>query len=362
MSGGPQLRIDWKPKLPEDADFAIGVIGAGFVAMDYHLPGYTKAGFRVLAVADLREEAALAAQKQFSIPKAFTDYRRILDMPEIDIVDILTPRAGRLQIVRDAAAAGKHIMSQKPLASTYAEARAMVEAAEAAGVRMGVHLHYHWLPAYRAAWVLLRQGYIGEPLLMSHRMIGNQDATYYEDPRRRWNAEIDDFLLVEWGAHQMDFLRFWAAQRPVRVFASTTRAPGQNFRSDMIATVVAEFAGGARGVLLMDQAQPASEGLMDFRIEGSAGAIVGSNFVQLAVARADETFRPVVLDIPAAFMEVVHLSYVGTMSEMFWALAEGRDPVSSARDNLDSVAMCEAAVVSACEGRAVDIAEVEQVS
>lgn len=360
MSSGPQLRIDWKPKLPEGADFAIGVIGAGFVAMDYHLPGYVKAGFRLLAVADLREEAALAAQKRFGIPHAFTDYRRILDMPEIDIVDILTPRSGRLQIVRDAAAAGKHIMSQKPLATTYAEAKAMVEAAEAAGVRMGVHLHYHWLPAYRAAWVLLRQGYIGQPLLMVHRMVGNQDAAYYEDPRRRWNAEIDDFLLVEWGAHQMDFLRFWAAQRPVRVFASTTRAPDQNFRSDMIAAVIAEFAGGARGVLLMDQVQRASEGLMDFRIEGSAGVIVGSNFAQLAVARPGEALRPVALDIPSAWIEMVNLTYVGTMSEMFWALVEGRDPVSSARDNLDTVAMCEAAVISAREGRAVEIAEIER--
>ncbi|MCX7599164.1 MAG: Gfo/Idh/MocA family oxidoreductase [Armatimonadetes bacterium] len=362
MSSAPQLRIDWKPKLPEKTDFGIGVIGAGFVAMDYHLPGYAKAGFRVVAVADVREEAALAAQSRFGIPHAFTDYRRILDLPEIDIVDILTPRPVRLQIVRDAAAAGKHIMSQKPLASTYAEAKAMVEATEASGVRMGVHLHYRWLPAYRGAWVLLRQAYIGQPLLMTHRMVGNQDAVYYEDPRRRWNAEIDDFLLVEWGAHQMDFLRFWAAQRPVRVFASTTRAVHQNFRSDMIATVVAEFAGGARGVLLMDQVQRASEGLMDFRIEGSAGAIVGSNFVQLAVARAGETLRPVALDIPPTFMEVVHLSYVGTMSEMFWALVEGRDPASSARDHLHTVAMCEAAVISAREGRAVEIAEVEQSS
>jgi len=359
MSIGPQLRIDWKPKLPEGADFGIGIIGAGFVAMDYHLPGYAKAGFRVLAVADLREEAALAAQNRFGIPHAFTDYRYILDMPEIDIVDILTPRAGRLQIVRDVAAAGKHIMSQKPLASTYAEARAMVEAAEAAGVRMGVHLHYRWLPAYRAAWVLLRQGYIGQPLLLSHRMVGNQDATYYEDARRRWNAEIEDFLLVEWGAHQLDFLRFWAAQRPLRIFASTTRAPDQNFRSDMIAAVIAEFAGGARGVLIMHQVQRASEGLMDFRIEGSAGGIAGSNFVHVAVARAGEPPRPVALDIPSVWMEMVNLSYVGTMSEMFWALVEGRDPVSSARDNLDSVAMCEAAVISAREGRAVDIAEIE---
>ncbi len=354
-----ELRVDWKPRLPKRKDVGIGVIGAGFVAMDYHLPGYVKAGFRVLAVADLREEAAKAAQDQFGIPEAFSDYRRILEMPEVEIVDILTPRAGRLQIVKDAAAAGKHIMSQKPLATTYAEARRMVEAAEAAGVRMGVHLHYRWLPAYRGAWILLRQNQIGQPLLMFHHMVGNQDTAYFSDERRRWNADLDDFLLVEWGAHQFDFLRFWAAQRPERVFASTTRAPDQHFRSDMLATAVVEFAGGVRGVLLMNQVERGPDGRMDFRIEGSAGVINGSSYVHLEVGRAGEGMRKVILGIPRVWMDMVNLTYVGTMSEMLWALEEDRDPTNSARDVLDSVAMCEAAVRSALERRPVDIGEIE---
>jgi predicted dehydrogenase len=354
-----QLVVDWKPTLPPDTDLGIGVIGAGFVAMDYHLPGYAAAGLRVAAVADLKEEAARAAAERFDIPHAFTDYQRMLELPEVDIVDVLTPRQGRLEIIEDVAAAGKHIMSQKPLSTTYAEGAAMVEAAEAAGVKLGVHLHYHWLPNYRAAWKLLRDGAIGEPLLLSHRMVGDQNVTYWNDPIRRWNASLDDFLLVEWGAHQLDFLRFWADQAPVRIFASTTRAADQNFESDMLGVLTVEFERGARGALLMTQVSRGADGMMDFRIEGSAGVIAGDEFVNLSVGRAGEGLTPVTLDIPDEWMEMVNLTYVGTMSELLWALAEDQDPTNSARDNLTSVAMCEAAVRSALEGRAVTIAEIE---
>jgi predicted dehydrogenase len=358
MSDTEELSVDWRPTLPDRADFGLGVIGAGFVATDYHLPGYVGAGLRVAAIADLREDAARAAAERFGIPVAVTDYRRLLDMPEVQIVDVLTPRKGRLDIVRDVAAAGKHIMSQKPLATTYAEAAAMVRAAADAGVRMGVHLHYRWLPAYRAAGLLLRDGAIGDPLLLSHRMVGDQDVVYWNTPQRQWNAFIDDFLLVEWGSHQLDFLRFWAGQRPARVFASTTRPPDQHFTSDMVAAVVVEFEAGARGMLLMDQVGRGGEGLMDFRLEGTAGMLRGDSFVHLSLGRAGEPMRPVNLDIPAEWMDMVNLTYVGTISEMLWALAENREPASNARDNLWSIAMYEAAVRSAREGRAVDIQEI----
>jgi predicted dehydrogenase len=160
---------------------------------------------------------------------------------------------------------------------------------------------------------------------------------------------------VEWGAHQLDFLRFWAGQRPVRVFASTTRAPDQNFRSDMVGAVVVDFDRGARGVLLMDQASRGPEGMMDFRIEGSEGVITGGGFVGISIGRAGGAMQPVTLDIPDDWMEMVNLTYVGTISEMLWALAEDREPTNSARDNLVSIAMHEAAVRSAAAGRAVEI-------
>jgi len=358
VSEDTELPVDWQPRLPDDLDVAIGVIGAGFAAMDYHLPGYAAAGLRVVAVADLDEAALSAAQERFGIERGFTDYRALLDLPGVDIVDILTPRTGRLEIVRDTAAAGKHIMSQKPLAGTYAEGAAMVRAAAEAGVRMGVHLHYHWLPAYRAARLLIARGIIGRPLLLFHHMVGDQDVAYWQEDRRRWNAFLDDFLLVEWGAHQLDFLRFWAGQAPTRVFASTTRAPDQHFRSDMIAAVTVEFEAGARGLLVMDQVSRGPDGIMAFRIEGSEGVLTGSGFVNLSFGRGGREMRPVALDVPAEWMRMVNLTYVGTMSEMLWALAEDREPTNSARDNLTSVALYEAAMRSAGEGRAVDLTEI----
>jgi len=350
--------IDCRPTLPDGLDVGIGVIGAGFVARDYHLPGYRQAGLRVASVADLKEDTARAVQEQFGIPHSCTDYHELLELPEVDVVDVLTPRAGRAQVVRDCAAAGKHIMSQKPFATTHAEGLAMVEAAEAAGVKLGVHLHYRWLPAYRAAWEALRSHIVGEPLLLSHAMVGDQDEAYWNWPERKWNAFVEDFLLVEWGAHQLDFLRFWADSSPTRVFATTTRPRDQHFVDDMIGSVTVEFEGGSRGQLLMTQASRGAEGVMEFRIEGSSGSIMGGGFVNLSIGRVGEEAQAVELLHAPDFMQMVNATYVGTMSDMLWAIAEDREPVNGARDHLASVAMCEAAVRSAAEGRAVDISEI----
>ena len=115
--------LDYLPKPYHAVDFGIGMIGAGGIAEIGHIPAYQKAGYHVLAVADVAEKRRQYAQQVLGLgqERVFADHRRLLDLPEIDIVDIALPHSSphKIPIVHDAIDAGKHVLVEKPLTMDY---------------------------------------------------------------------------------------------------------------------------------------------------------------------------------------------------------------------------------------------------
>ena len=144
---------DTRPALPRDPRrFGIGLIGFGGIAEYAHVPAYRKAGFRLAAVAS-RSAASLVRARALCGPELVHDnWRTLLELPAVDIADVTVPfDEDRLVIVAEAAARGKHILMQKPLAHSRAAAREMVRLAETAGVKLAVNQNARWCPAYRGA-------------------------------------------------------------------------------------------------------------------------------------------------------------------------------------------------------------------
>lgn len=113
----------------------VGIIGCGGIARGKHMPAIREHGdIEVVALCDLIEERAIAYKKKYDWPgaKIFTDYKELLK-EELDAVYVLTPNREHSSITIDALKAGKHVMCEKPMAKTSAEARAMLEAAKEAG-------------------------------------------------------------------------------------------------------------------------------------------------------------------------------------------------------------------------------------
>lgn len=99
----------------------VGIIGVGGIANGKHMPSLAKLpNVRMVAFCDLIEERARRGAQDFGVPgaKVFTDYRRLLDMDEIDVVHVLTTNDGHAPISIDALKAGKHVMCEKPMAKT----------------------------------------------------------------------------------------------------------------------------------------------------------------------------------------------------------------------------------------------------
>ena len=206
----------------------IGIIGTGIGAE--HIRAFQQApGAVVTAICSAQRERAEAVARQFSIPRATTDYRDLLDR-EVDAVVITTPPALHRRMALDAIAAGKHVFCEKPLAATLADAVVMRDAAEAAGIVHMVNHQTRFGATYREARRLMDAGYLGTPTLADARISLNP-ADYLRGPR--WStskagwfvdrAQGGGILAGSAGPHLFDLLRwYWGEVAAVTCTAAVT--------------------------------------------------------------------------------------------------------------------------------------------
>lgn len=362
------LRLDFRARLRAGIDpreFGIGLIGTGRIANQRQIPGYRNAGLHIASICDVKADILQGTQDLWGIERGFLDYRQLLDDKEVKIVDVLTNTFPRKQIVLDAIAAGKHVMSEKPFARSFADAREMVDAADRAGVLLAVHQPTRRYYPFAMAKALIDQGYIGEPFLFVDEMHGNQDRLYYENPVMRWHSQLDDHIHVEWGAHHFDVIRHLAGQTPASVHCLATRMPGQNFKSEMVCLYSVAFPGALRASLILNQVMQANFGGWTFRIDGAKGTI----YIPWVMDRLD-LYAASIGDTPYRFHWDGYESTVGIngiigghaadMVDLVNVAASGGIHPSSGRDNMDTVCTYLAAKRSAAEGRAVDPRELRE--
>lgn len=188
----------------------IGVIGVGFGAR-VHIPAYQKEGLEVVAVCSRRAERAEEAAARFEVPHVFTDHREMLAMDGLDAVAVVVPAHLHHDVTMDVLAARKHVICEKPFATTLADAWGMWQTAEAAGVTAMVAHEFRFSPARRYVKQLLDDGYIGRLhnvlITLTQAPRPGADARPF-DPSRD-TAEYGGGLLWSQGSHNVDCLRHW---------------------------------------------------------------------------------------------------------------------------------------------------------
>src|SRR4029453_17099771 len=131
------------------------MIGAGYFAQ-FQAEGWLRIpAAQIVAVVDAAPGKARSFAERFGIPRAYESVAEALDRERPDFVDIATRPQAHLELTRVAAQRGIHVICQKPMAPTWEDCLAMVEACEAAGVRLLIHENWRWQPGYREARRLL---------------------------------------------------------------------------------------------------------------------------------------------------------------------------------------------------------------
>ena len=172
----------------------------------------------------------------------------ILDEASIDAVAVLTPPNTHLDIVRRCAAAGKHVLLEKPLEITTARAEEMVLACRAAGVALGVVLQHRHKPAVERLAEIIRTGELGTPVGASAGVRLWRPQSYYDEPGRGTRARDGGGVLITQAIHTLDVLLSLAGDpSDVMAFAATT--PVHVMESEDIVCAAVRWRTGAYGVI-----------------------------------------------------------------------------------------------------------------
>ena len=143
----------------------VGIIGCGGIANGKHMPSLKKlSNVRMVAFCDIIPEKAEKAAKEFGTPdaKVYTDYKELLKDESIEVVHVLTPNREHADISIDALYAGKHVMCEKPMAKTAADALRMCEAAEATGKKLTIGYQSRYTANSMYAKEFIESGEMGE--------------------------------------------------------------------------------------------------------------------------------------------------------------------------------------------------------
>ncbi len=177
----------------------VGVIGAGGISRGAHLPNL-KRNPRVdlVAIADIDESKAKQAAEDFDIPSTFETYQDLIDNGGVDAVHVTTWPTAHAEPVIYAARAGKHILCEKPIAPTLEEADAMVEAADAAGVKFTMGYQHRFGTALPLVRRMIDDGVIGRPMGMTQVGVG---PSAHKVPWFLQKKFAGGGVLIDWGIY-----------------------------------------------------------------------------------------------------------------------------------------------------------------
>jgi len=192
----------------------VAVIGSGIWGNHHARVFSTLPDTRLVAVCDLDEERARTMAHAHNVPHALTDHRRLLDIDGIDAVSIATPDFTHAQLIIDALAAGKHVLSEKPLATTVEEAEAIRDASAASGLKLMVDFHNRVNPAVAAAQEEVAEGAIGRAIHASGRL---SNSVFVPLEMLAWADRSSALWFL--GSHLVDALRFILDDDVTQVFA-----------------------------------------------------------------------------------------------------------------------------------------------
>lgn len=249
----------------------VGIIGSGFVA-EIHAESFKRIHTaELVAVASPTGDNAARFAERHHVPHHFTDYEDLLARPDIDMVVLCLPNYLHCRACCDAARAKKHVVCEKPLCTTMAEADEMIDTCRAEGVKLMYAEELCFTPKYVRAKEVCDAGAIG-------KLFRLKQCEKHDGPHAPWFWDVDlsgGGVTLDMGCHAFEYFRWMLGKPAVKsVWADMDIfVHGDKTRGDDDALIVVEFEGGARGVAEESWAKP---GGMDDRIElyGSEGVIM----------------------------------------------------------------------------------------
>jgi predicted dehydrogenase len=240
------------------APIRVAIVGCGRIS-DLHELGYRGLeDARIVAVCDVNPRRAKAKARAWGVERVYTDYRQVLDDPEVDLVELLVPHHLHAPMTIAACEAGKHVSVQKPMALSAAEADQMIAAAKRVGVVLRVYENFVFYPPHVQARRMIEAGEIGEPQVIRLHVSTGMQKHGWKVPLSAWAWRFNEKqcgggpLVFDHGYHIFSLAHYLMG--PVkRVYAWIDRSP-----------VVPTRYIDAPAVIMFQFEAPRRYGVMDF--------------------------------------------------------------------------------------------------
>lgn len=339
----------------------IAILGAGWAARNAHLPGFRASGVSAAAICDLNEEPAKKLAAQFGIASVYTDWREMLEREKPDALSVCLPNVLHREPVLAALDAGIHVLCEKPLATSVAEAAEMFDAARRNNRVLMAAQNWRWDSGARAARRMVDAGelgeiYYGEATAMRRMGIPTW-GVFHQKQFSHGGA------LLDIGVHMLD-LAVWLMNNPQPVRVSATASAHFGRRADIakmlrgawdpakfdvedFAVALVHFAGGASLLLRTSWAAHIDAETFSVRVLGTEAGVTTTPpalYRNLHGIPADQK-----LNVQPAS------SYEREMAHWLRVLRGDEQPLVRPEETLNVQRIIEAAYRSAAEGRDVTV-------
>jgi predicted dehydrogenase len=275
--------------------FGVGLVGPGFIA-NHHVDAVRRLGYaEIVALADVSVERAQAKAAQLNIPYAYGSAEELIAHPGIDIIHNTTPNHLHFPVSMAAINAGKHIVSEKPLALDSFECRSLRDAAQVAGVVNAVMFNTRGNPLVQQMRAMVARGDIGVPVLVKGQYLQDwltdeKTFSWRLDPKLGSKSSA----LADIGSHTCDLAEHVIGSTIVEVLAdlgtivktrytsgSTQAFSGQSegelrpvsIAGEDIAIAMLRFANGVKGVISVGQVLPGHKNDLQLEVNGRIASL-----------------------------------------------------------------------------------------
>ena len=337
----------------------VAILGAGFIT-DIHMESYHRfvPEAEVVAVYARNGEKAKAFAEKYNIPQWYDDIDILLEKSGCEVVDICLPNYLHAPTTLKAAAAGKHIIIEKPLAITLEETDSMIEACKKANVKLMYAEELCFAPKYERARQMVKEGAIGDVYML-------KQSEKHSGPHTDWFYDIDlagGGVLMDMGCHAMAWFRWMLNNsKVVSVYATmSTVLHKQRTKGEDNSVVIIEFENGVTAVA---ENSWAKHGGMDDKCEvyGTGGVIYADLFMGNAAVSYSKTGYGYAMEKAdttigwsfTVFEEAFNQGYPHELKHFIECVQQDKQPLVTGEDGRAVLEIIYAAYASAKEGKKI---------
>jgi predicted dehydrogenase len=332
----------------------VAIIGTGAVARK-HAGAYRNIGYRLAACSNFHEQSGRRFAEEFGA-EFVPAYQDLCRHKDVDFVDVCTFPEFRLEPVALAAAAGKHVLVEKPMATTLETARRMMETAHTAGVLLGVVSQHRFDDASRFLARAIPAGRLGRVLQCDCYVKWYRSAEYYSRPiKGSWKTEGGGALIGQ-GIHQVDLLR-WLAGPVKELFAVWQLGARNRIESEDVVNAVMRYASGATGVIQAATAfWPGYTERTEFHGTKGTAIVSGDKLTTWDVENDSGEPAPAVCESASGASDPMAISltpFERQFRDFGEAIAEGRKPLVAGEEGYQALELVDAVYRSCRTGEKV---------